>query len=98
MPDFDFASIAIGGVALVYLIPRLVEFLKTAADLKGTRNIWIVAGALGFLLAGLAAALNEGLVPAPALPWIRVVMVGLGGLVAACAAVGEYELNHKRTE
>jgi hypothetical protein len=93
--DFQFADIAIGGVALVYLIPRLVEFLKTSAGLSGTRNIWLVAGGLGFLLAALSAALNEGLVPGPALPWIRVVAVGLGGLVAACAAVGDYELNHK---
>lgn len=94
--DFNFADIAIGGVALVYLIPRLVEFLKTAVGLSGTRNIWIVAGVFGFTLAGLAAALNEGLVPGPALPWIRVASVGLGGLVAACAAVGDYELNKKR--
>lgn len=96
--DFEFANIAIGGVALVYLIPRLVEFLKTAAGLSGTRNIWIVAGALGFVLAAGAAALSKGLVPGPALPWIEVGAVGLGGLVAACAAVGDYELSHKQTE
>jgi len=96
--DFDFSGIAIGGVALVYLIPRLVEFLKTAANLQGTRNIWTVAGAFGFILAGLAAALQKGLIPGPALPWIEVVAVGLGGLVAACAAVGDYELNRPDRE
>lgn len=92
--DFDFTQLAIGGVALVYLIPRLVEFLKVAVHLEGKGRIWIVAFALGFVLAGLAAAISEGLVPAAALPWIRVVAVALGGAVAACAAIGDYELNH----
>ena len=96
MPQFDFAQLAIGGVALVWLIPRVVQFLKTALGLSGTRNIWIVVFALGLSFSGLAAAISEGLVPDAAMPYVRVGMIALGGAVAACGAIGDYELNHKR--
>ena len=56
---FDFAQLAIGGIALVWLIPRVVQFLKTALGLSGTRNIWIVVFALGLFFSGLAAAINQ---------------------------------------
>ena len=95
MPQFDFAQLAIGGIALVWLIPRVVQFLKTALGLSGTRNIWIVVFALGLVFSALAAAINEGLVPDAAMPYIRVAMIGLGGAVAACGAIGEYELKEK---
>lgn len=95
MPQFDFAQLAIGGVALVWLIPRVVEFLKTALGLSGTRNIWIVVFGLGLSFSGLAAAISEGLVPEVAMPYIRVGMIALGGAVATCGAIGEYELKEK---
>ena len=93
MPSFDFQELAIGGVALVFLIPRLVEFIKVITGLQGQARIWALAGGLGFVMAALAAAIDQGLVPAVALPWVNVAMVGCGGLVAAAAAVGDYELN-----
>jgi len=93
--EFDFIAITIGGVGLVWLLPRLVEFIKVATGLTGQRPIWIVAGCLGAGFAGLAGAMGEGLISVGALPWIKVGMMALGGLVAACAAVGEYELSHK---
>ena len=95
MPDFDFTQVAIGGVALVYLLPRLIEFIKTVFGLSGKARVWTLAGALGFFFAGAAAAISEGLVPDVAMPWINVVMMALGGLVAACAAIGDYELKRK---
>jgi len=95
MPQFDFAQLAIGGVALVWLIPRVVQFLKTAFHLSGTRNIWIVVFGLGLFFSGLAAAISEGLVPETAMPYIRVGMIALAGAVAACGAIGEYELKEK---
>ena len=95
MPDFDFSQLAIGGVALVYLIPRLIEFIKKTTGLHGKARIWLISGGLGFGFAAFAAAVNQGLVPEAALPWVNVAMVGLGGLVAACAAIGDYELNHR---
>lgn len=94
---FDFQNIAIGGVALVYLLPRLVEFVKVVFKLKGQGRIWALAGGLGFGLAALAASIDQGLIPEVALPWVSVVMVGLGGLVAACAAIGDYEIKRKFT-
>jgi hypothetical protein len=97
VPQFDFQTIAIGGVALVYLIPRLVEFIKVVTGVAGKARVWALAGGLGFVLAALAAAIDQQLIPAVALPWVNVAMVGLGGLVAACAAIGDYELNHKAT-
>ena len=95
MPQFDFAQLAIGGVALVWLIPRVVQFLKTAFHLSGTRDIWIVVFGLGLFFSGLAAAISEGLIPEAAMPYIRVGMIALGGAVAACGAIGEYELKEK---
>ena len=94
MPEFDFTALIIGGVGLAYLIPRLVQFVKVVTGLRGQGRIWALAGGLGFVLAALAAAIDQGLVPAVALPWVNVVAVGLGGMVAAAAGVGEYELNH----
>jgi len=95
MPQFDFAQLAIGGVALVWLIPRVVQFLKTAFGLNGTRDIWIVVFCLGLSFSGLAASISEGLIPEAAMPYIRVGMIALGGAVAACGAIGEYELKEK---
>lgn len=95
MPKFDFAQLAIGGVALTWLIPRLVEFFKQLG-LSGTRNIWIVVFLLGFFFSGLAATISEGLFPEAALPYIRVGMVALGGAVAACGAIGEFQLQRKK--
>ena len=90
----DVTEIAIGGVALVWLIPRLTEFLKVLG-LTGKRNIWIAVFVVGLLFSGVAAALSEGLIPAIALPWVRVGAVALGGALAACASIGEYELQKR---
>jgi len=95
MPQFDFAQLAIGGIALAWLIPRVIQFLKTALGLSGTRNIWIVVFGLGLFSSGLAAAISEGLLPEAVMPYIRVGMIALGGAVAACGAIGEYELKEK---
>jgi uncharacterized membrane protein len=95
VPQFDFTELAIGGVALVWIIPRIVEFLKTGLNLSGTRNIWIVVFCLGLFFSGMAAAISEGLIPPVALPYIRVAMIALGGAVAACGAIGEFELQRK---
>ena len=92
---FDFQELAIGGVALVFLIPRLVEFIKVVSGLSGQARVWMLAGGLGFVLAALAGAIDQGLVPAAALPWVNVGMLGLAGIVCACAAIGDYELTKK---
>jgi len=93
--SFEFAAIAVGGVSLVWLIPRIVQALKTWG-LSGTKPITAVVFALGGILSGLAGAINEGLIPPVALPWIRVGLWVLGGGAAAVGAVGEYELQKLR--
>lgn len=86
----DFAELAIGGVALIPVIMGLVEFSKKlGAQGKG---LIVEAFGLGVLLAGVWGTIEFGLMPEPALPWVKVAAVALGGGVAALAAVGDYDL------
>lgn len=94
MPQFDFASLAIGGVALAWLINRIVEALKLLG-LSGTRNIVIVVLCVGFFLSGVAASISEGLIPEAGLPYIRVIVIAVAGAVAAVGAIGEHEIQKK---
>jgi len=90
----DFSKLAVGGVALVPLIIGLVEFAKSQG-LEKPRQKMGLAFALGVVFAGVAQAINEGLVPALALPWVRVGFVALGGAIAACSAMGLYDVGKK---
>jgi hypothetical protein len=92
----DFSKLAIGGVALIPLIIGLVEFAKTQG-LQGRRWFMMLAFILGILFAGMAQAISEGLIPVVALAWVRVAVVAIGGAIAACAAMGLYDLVDKRT-
>jgi len=67
--------------ALVLLIPGIVETSKKFG-LKGNGAL-AEAIVLGVLFVALAEAINQSLVPAMAMPWIRVVVMGIGGGVAA---------------
>jgi hypothetical protein len=73
-------ELAIGGIALAYLIPGLLEFLKKLG-LAGERNIVIAGATLGFIFTSLAAALQQNLIPDVALPWVKVVAYGLAGII-----------------
>jgi hypothetical protein len=86
----DVSKLAIGGVALLPLIIGLVEFSKRL----GLKGNWLIGEAfvLGTAFAGVWGALQQGLMPAPATPWITVGVMALGGGVAAFAAVGNYDL------
>jgi hypothetical protein len=92
----DFSKVAIGGVALIPLIIGLVEFAKTQG-LTGRRWFMFMAFVLGIVFAGVAQAISEGLIPLVALAWVRVIVVAIGGAIAACAAMGLYDLVDKRT-
>ncbi|MBN1814693.1 MAG: hypothetical protein JXA14_22830 [Anaerolineae bacterium] len=90
----DFSSLAIGGVALIPLIIGLIEFSKSV----GVSGVWlkVEAFALGVALVGIWAVLELGLMPAVAGPWVTVVIIALGGGVAAAAAsMGGYDLVKK---
>ena len=94
MDLIDFSKLAVGGVLLVPLIIGLVEFAKSQG-LQGRHNFMLLAFLLGVAFTGVAQAINEGLVPALALPWVRVGFVALGGAIAACSAMGLYDVGKK---
>ncbi len=83
----DFGTLAIGGVS----IPALVLGWVSAAKELGLKGRWLTALALvlSTLCAGLWQAVAQGLVPEDVLPWVTVVVVGLGGGVAL---TGWYDL------
>jgi len=87
---FDFQSLAIGGVLLIPLIIGLVEFSKKL----GVVGKWLIveAFALGDLFGMLAFAIESGLIPLVAVPWIAVVFGGLGCAVVALSACGLYDM------
>lgn len=86
----DYASFAIGGVAILPLVIGLVEFAKKFG-LAGNALTGLSA-ALGFVFIALAYAIETGLMPEAAVPWIALVVVGLGG---GLAASGLYDLGKK---
>ena len=86
----DFTQLAIGGVALIPLVIGLVEFSKKMGN-KG-RGLEILALACGIVAAGTWGAIQQGLIPEAALPWVRVVFIALGGGIASVAAMGNYDL------
>ena len=86
----DFKAFEIGGVSVVILVLGIVEASKRFG-LKGW-GLQALGFGLGFVLVGLSAAIGADLVPAVAVPWIRIVVYGLGG---ALAANGLYDLAKK---
>lgn len=85
MFELDISKLA--EFALVLLIPGIVETSKKF----GVAGNWSLLEALvlGFVFVALAEAINLGLVPPGAIPWIRVFVMGLGGAVAMA---GYYDL------
>ena len=90
MPTFDLS--VLGEYALLLLVPGIVETAKKFG-LSGNWNLGLSL-ALGMVFAGLAQANAQGLVPEAALPWISVVVVGLGG---ALGVSGYYDIFKKFT-
>ena len=79
MFDFD---VAIGGVALLALIPGIVECLKQFG-VSGKGNI-VVALVSGALLFGAAGAIERGLMPSNVIPWVELGVSSLAGGLTAC--------------
>ena len=80
----------VAGVGIIPLVLGLVEFAKKLG-LKGNACT-ILAVSLGFVFSGLAYAMQSGLIPEPALPWIALVIVALAG---GLGAAGLYDLGKK---
>jgi len=80
-------GLQIGPVEVVVLIVGIVQALKQfGVSGKGCQ---ISALALGFLFAGLAQAIAQGLIPESVVVWIELVVFALAGSVAA---MGMYDL------
>ena len=87
----EYSQVAIGGMAVIPMVIGLMQFAKKLG-LQGNKLVITAFGVLsGF--GGVAGAVSEGLIPAPVLPWIRVVMFGLGFAVYGMAAMGLYDLS-----
>jgi len=84
----DWSGFEIGGVSLLLLVPGIVEFCKSALGIKDRAAECLTVG-LGVGFIGLAQAISMELVPAVALPWITMAVVGLGG---GLAIAGYYKL------
>lgn len=88
----NFQDAAIGGVSLFLLILGLVEAAKKfGIQDKGSTLLSI---ALGVVLFGFFQASQLGLIPADVLPWIEVLVYGLGG---GLAVTGLYDFVNART-
>ena len=85
MLEFDVSALA--EFAILVLIPGIVETAKKLG-IKDQGSL-ILSLVLGFLFVGLAQAITEGLIPQVAVPWINVVVVGLGG---ALSVSGYYDI------
>ena len=86
----DFETVAIGGVNLILVVIGLMQFAKRLG-LHGNALV-IVAFAGLVVFGGVAGAMAEDLIPAPALPWIRVAIYALGFAVYGMTAMGLYEV------
>lgn len=83
-------DVVIGAIGIIPLVMGLVEYAKRFG-LKG-QACDALAGALGFFFVALATAIEQALIPAEVLPWINLVVRGLGGTLAA---VGLYDLGKR---
>ena len=81
---------AIAGVAIIPLVLGLVEFAKKLG-LKGNGSL-VLSVALGFVFSGVVYAIQSGVIPEAAAPYINLVIVALSG---GLGAAGLYDLGKK---
>lgn len=77
----EFGELAIGAVTVIPLILGIVQFAKKFG-LQGNGNI-VLALVLGFFFGALAYGINEALIPAVWIPYIKWVVFALSVSVAA---------------
>ena len=90
---FDFGQLAIGGVLIIPLVLGLVEFSKRLGVSGNgcTIEAFVLAAAFGMV----AHAIGTGMMPVAAVPWVTMVVVGLGCGIAGLAATGIYDLGRR---
>jgi len=86
----DFGAFKIGGVEVILLVLGIVEAAKRFG-VQGKASEGFALG-LGFVFVALAATLQRELIPAGAVVYVEIVVIGLGG---ALAATGIYDLIKK---
>jgi len=86
MFEFDLANI--GMFALTVLIPGIVQSLKEHFGVQG-KGAFVVSMLLGALFVGLGEAFNQGVISEGVGVWIRIVVIGIAG---GLAASGYYDL------
>lgn len=82
---------AIGGIAIAALIFGIVEAAK-GFGVTG-KSCQLLAIVLGFVLVGLAQAINAGMIPANVVPWIELIVTALAGSLMAS---GYYDFVKKK--
>jgi hypothetical protein len=85
-----FDGVLLAGVSVAALILGIVEAAKKFG-VTGNGS-FALALVLGVALFGLSKAIELGLIPPEALPWIEVAVFGLGG---SLAVTGLYDLAKK---
>ena len=90
---FDFQALAIGGVLIIPLVLGLVEFSKRLGVSGNwcTIEAFVLAAAFGMV----AHAVDTGMMPQAAIPWVQMVVVGLGAGIAGLSATGVYDLGKR---
>ena len=89
---FDFAALTVGGVSIALLTFGIVETFKLFGVKDwGTR---VVALGVALVLTAVTLAIEQGLMPAAAIPWIK---LAIGTLAGAVSAMGFYGFVDKRT-
>lgn len=87
----DYSQATIAGVSLVALALLVVEGAKQFG-VTGKASLALAMG-FGAVVTGLYAAIERGLVPTGALPWVETAVYALGGmLVIGLGSSGLYEL------
>ena len=87
----SFEGYAIGGLSVIVLVLGIVEAAKRwGLPSKASEGL---AFGLGFFFVALTVAIERALIPAGWVPYIEIVVTGLGG---ALAATGIYDLVRKQ--
>ena len=83
----SFETIILGAVGIIPLVLGIVEAAKRIGI--NDKGSFVLALMVGTILAGVREAMAQGLIPPGALPFIAVVIAGVGG---GLAATGLYDL------
>jgi len=86
----DFGAFTIGGMSVLVLVLGIVEAAKRFG-VQGKASEGLAIG-LGFLFVAVAVAIQRGLIGPAAAEIVEIVVIGLGG---ALAATGVYDLVRK---